>query len=112
MTDYTYYLLAGTGAGAIIAALALGLLITHQGSGVVNFAFGAMSAWAAYVYVDLRHGAYPLPIPGLPDRYHFAGGDVGFRWALLLAMLTGVSRSEVAELIEGTLFAGTASRSA
>ena len=90
MTDYLYYLLAGTGAGAIIAAFGLGLLITHQGSGVVNFSFGAMSAWAAYVYADLRRGAYPFPIPGLPDRYHFAGGDVGFRWAMLLALLTAV----------------------
>ncbi|MGB8860202.1 MAG: ABC transporter permease [Ilumatobacteraceae bacterium] len=90
MTDYLYYLLAGTGAGAIIAAFGLGLLITHQGSGVVNFGFGAMSAWAAYVYADLRRGAYPFPFPGLPARYHFASGDVGFRWALLLALLTAV----------------------
>ena len=90
MTDYLYYLLAGTGAGAIIAALGLGLLITHQGSGVVNFGFGAMSAWSAYVYADLRRGAYPFPFPGLPARYHFAGGDVGFRWAMLLALITAV----------------------
>ena len=88
MSDYVYYLLAGAGAGAIIAAFGLGLLITHQGSGVVNFGFGATSAWSAYVYADLRRGAYPFPIPGLPDRYHFAGGDIGFRWAFLLAMLT------------------------
>ena len=90
MTDYLFFLLLGVGAGAIIAAFGLGLLITHQGSGVVNFAFGAMSTWAAYVYADLRHGAYPFPFPGLPDRYHFAGGDVGFRWAMLLALLTAV----------------------
>lgn len=90
MTDYLFFLLLGAGAGAIIAAFGLGLLITHQGSGVVNFAFGAMSTWSAYVYADLRRGAYPLPFPGLPARYHFAGGDVGFRWALLLALLTAM----------------------
>jgi branched-chain amino acid transport system permease protein len=90
VSDYIYYLLAGCASGAIIAALALGLLITHQGAGVVNFGFGAMSAWAAYVYADLRRGAYPFPIPGLPDRYHFSGGDVGFRWAFILALLTAV----------------------
>jgi branched-chain amino acid transport system permease protein len=88
VTDYVYYLLAGTGAGAIIAAFGLGLVITHQGSGVVNFAFGAMSAWAAYVYADLREGMYPFPFPGLPARYHFAGGDVGLWWAMVLALLT------------------------
>jgi ABC-type branched-subunit amino acid transport system permease subunit len=105
MSDYVYYLLAGTGAGAIIAAFGLGLLITHQGSGVVNFSFGAMSAWSAYVYADLRRGAYPFPIPGLPDRYHFAGGDIGFRWAFLLAMLTaGVMGALVYLLVFRPLF--------
>ncbi len=87
MIDYLYYLLLGSGAGAIIAALGLGLVVTYQGSGVVNFAFGGMAMWSAYVYADLRQGAYPFPIPGLPPRYHFAN-DVGFRWALLLALLT------------------------
>ena len=88
MTDYVFFLLLGVGAGAIIAAFGLGLLITHQGSGVVNFAYGATASWAAFVYADLRRGAYVFPIPGLPARYHFAGGDVGFRWAMLLALLT------------------------
>ena len=105
MSDYVYYLLAGAGAGAIIAAFGLGLLITHQGSGVVNFGFGATSAWAAFVYADLRRGAYPFPIPGLPDRYHFAGGDIGFRWAFLLAMLTaGILGTVVYLLVFRPLF--------
>ncbi len=99
MTDYLYYLLAGTGAGAIIAAFGLGLLITHQGSGVVNFGFGAMSAWAAYVYADLRRGAYPLPFPGLPARYHFAGGDIGIRWAMLMALATAVVLGAIVYLL-------------
>jgi branched-chain amino acid transport system permease protein len=90
MTDYLFYLLLGSGAAAIMAAFGLGLVITHQGSGVVNFAHGAMAMWVAYVYADLRQGAYPFPIPGLPARYHFAG-DVGFRWAFLLAVLTAVA---------------------
>lgn len=91
MTDYAFYLLLGSAAGAIIAALGLGLMITYQGSGVVNFALGAMATWSAYVYADLREGAYPFPIPGLPDRYHFGGsleGDVGLVLALTLALAT------------------------
>jgi ABC-type branched-subunit amino acid transport system permease subunit len=87
MTDYLFYLLLGSGAGAIIAAFGVGLVVTHQGSGVVNFAFGAMAMWPAYVYADLRRGAYPFPVPGLPGRYH-VGHDVGFRWAMLLAVAT------------------------
>ncbi len=88
MTDYIFYLLLGSGAAAIIAALGLGLVITYQGSGIVNFAYGGMAMWTAFVYADLRQGAYPFPVAGLPARYHFGGGDVGFRWAFLLAMLT------------------------
>jgi branched-chain amino acid transport system permease protein len=87
VTDYAFYLLLGSGAGAIIAALGLGLVITFQGSGVVNFAYGAMTMWVVYVYADLRQGAYPFPIPGLPGRYHF-DDDVGFAWAMFLSLLT------------------------
>ena len=89
MTDYLFYLLLGSGAGAIMAAFGLGLVLTYQGSGVVNFAFGAMAMWDAYVYADLRTGSYPFPIPGIPGRYHF-GHDVGFRWAMILSLLTAV----------------------
>ncbi|MGB0113173.1 MAG: hypothetical protein WBP59_08120, partial [Ilumatobacteraceae bacterium] len=87
MSDYLFFLLLGSAAGAIIAMFGLGLLITHQGAGIVNFAYGAMATWAGYVYADLRRGAYPFPIPGLPERYHFAA-DVGFWPAMMLAMLT------------------------
>jgi branched-chain amino acid transport system permease protein len=87
LIDYTYYLLLGLGAGAIIAALAVGLVVSYQGSGVVNFAHGAVAMWAPYVYLDLRSGSYPFPIPGLPDRYRI-GHDVGFRWAFILSVVT------------------------
>lgn len=90
MIDYLFYILLGSAAGAIIAALGLGLVITFQGSGVVNFAQGAMAMWVAYVYADLRRGAYPFPIPGLPDRYHF-DDDVGFLWAMVLSLATAAA---------------------
>lgn len=98
MSDYLFFLLLGSAAGAIIAAFGLGLLITHHGSGVVNFAFGAMATWAGYVYADLRRGAYPFPVPGLPERYHFAD-DVGFWPAILLALATAAVLSLVAHLL-------------
>ena len=87
MTDYLFFILLGTGAGAIIAAFGLGLVVTYQGSGLVNFGYGAMATWSGYVYAELRQGAYPFPIPGLPDRYHF-GEDVGIWWAFGLSLLT------------------------
>ncbi len=87
MIDYGFYLLLGSGAAAIIAAFGLGLVITYQGSGVVNFAYGAMAMWVVYVYSDLRQGAYPFPVPGLPERYHF-GHSVGTPWAMALSLIT------------------------
>ena len=98
MTDYIFYLLLGSGAAAIIAAFGLGLVITYQGSGIVNFAFGGMAMWTAFVYADLRVGAYPFPVPGLPARYHF-GSDVGFRWAFFLAMATAVAMGLIVYLL-------------
>jgi branched-chain amino acid transport system permease protein len=87
LTQYLFFVLIGTGAGAIIAAFGLGLVVTYQGSGLVNFGYGAMASWVGYVYADLRQGSYPFPIPGLPDRYHF-GDDVGIWWAFALSLLT------------------------
>ena len=87
MTDYLFFLLLGAGAGAIIAAFGLGLVVTYQGSGLVNFGYGAIATWSGYVYADLRQGSYTFPIPGLPARYHF-GSDVGIWWAFGLSMLT------------------------
>ncbi len=87
MTDYLGYLALGTGAGAIIAAMALGLLLCQQGASIVNFSIGASMTWTAHVYADLRRGAYVFPFPGLPDRYQF-GDDVGLFWAMVLALAT------------------------
>ncbi len=104
MTDYLFFILLGSGAGAIIAAFGLGLVVTYQGSGLVNFGYGAMATWAGYVYADLRRGAYPFPIPGLPDRYHF-GEDVGIWWAFGLALLTaGVMGLLVYQLVFRPLY--------
>jgi branched-chain amino acid transport system permease protein len=98
MTDYAFYLLLGSGAGAIIAALGLGLVVTYQGSGIVNFAYGGMATWVAYVYADLRRGSYPFPIPGLPARYHF-GDDAGFVVALGVSLATAAVMGLVVYLL-------------
>ena len=91
MTDYLYYLLLGTGAGAIIAALGLGLVITYQGSGVVNFAYGAMAMWVGLRLRRSPSGRVPVPDPGSARPVPLRRGDVGFRWAMPLALLTAVA---------------------
>jgi branched-chain amino acid transport system permease protein len=68
---YLWFLLLGIGAGAIYAAIALGLLLTFRSSGVVNFAHGAAAMYAAYVFVGLRtDGDLLLPLPAAAGRLH------------------------------------------
>src|SRR5437763_15063537 len=68
---YVQFLLLGTGAGAIYAAIALGLLMTYRSSGVINFAHGAAAMYGAYVFVGLRvDGDLLLPLPGAVGRVH------------------------------------------
>ena len=72
MTPYIAALFAGVGAGAVYGLLALGVVTTFRGSGVVNFAHGAIAAWTAYVFWDLRTNAvYPLPFPGPANGLSF-----------------------------------------
>ena len=43
------FLTLGLGEGALIAAIGLGVVLTYRGSGVVNFATGAMAMTALNV---------------------------------------------------------------
>ena len=65
MGTYGTFLLLGLGNGAVFAALAMALVVTYRSSGVLNFATGAQSLYAAYTYTLLRQGQLLQPIPGL-----------------------------------------------
>lgn len=90
MTPYLAALVAGFGAGAVYGLLALGVVTTYRGSGVINFAHGAIATWTAYVFWDLRTNAsYPLPIPGPVDRISFgAGVRMTMVSAIVIALVT------------------------
>ena len=64
MTDYLFFILLGTGAGAIIAAFGLGLVVTYQGSGLVNFGYGAMATWVGVRLRGSAPGGLPVPDSG------------------------------------------------
>lgn len=53
MTDFVVYAILGLGAGVAYAALAFGVVVVYKGSGVLNFAHGAIAMFAAFVYADL-----------------------------------------------------------
>lgn len=71
MTDHLTFLLLGLGTGSVIAALGIGIVVTHRASRVVNFAHAATGTFLALAYYELRAtGDLVLPILGLPDRVH------------------------------------------
>ncbi len=69
MTDHFTYLLLGIGGGSVIAALAIGVVITHRASNVINLGHAAIGMYVAFAYYELRRsGELVLPILGLPGR--------------------------------------------
>jgi branched-subunit amino acid ABC-type transport system permease component/ABC-type branched-subunit amino acid transport system ATPase component len=59
MGDVIKFFLLGLGGGGTYALLALGVVVTYRGSGVVNFANGAVALVGAATFFELR-GAIPL----------------------------------------------------
>jgi branched-chain amino acid transport system permease protein len=50
------FILLGLGPGALIAGIALGVVLTYRGSGVINLATGAVAMLAGYAFWALRTG--------------------------------------------------------
>lgn len=66
MMRYIEFGILGFGTGAVIAALALGLVVAYRASGVINFGHGAIASYTAYTYNSLRTDG-TMPIPPLPN---------------------------------------------
>jgi branched-chain amino acid transport system permease protein len=91
MTDHLLFLIVGLGAGAAYAALAMALVTTYRGTGVINIAQGAMAMWAAFVYDELRRqGDLVLPVGRV---------DLGGGLQVWPALLTGVAVAAALGLI-------------
>ena len=52
--EFIRFVLLGLGAGGLYALAAQGIVLVYRGSGVINFAQGAMGLVVAYVYYDMR----------------------------------------------------------
>jgi sulfate-transporting ATPase len=85
MAVYGTFLFLGLGNGAVFAALAMALVVTYRSSGVLNFATGAQSLYAAYTYALLRQGQLLQPVPGLHATIS-VGGPMGFAPALVITL--------------------------
>src|SRR5919198_2482487 len=58
MEHLLLFVVLGVGSGALIAAIALSIVLTYRGAGVINIAAGAIAMFGAYVYYGLRSGGY------------------------------------------------------
>ena len=71
-TKVVSQLALGLGTGALIAGIAVGVVLTYRGSGVVDFSKGAVAIFIGYVFHELRTNGRivipPLPNPLALDR--------------------------------------------
>src|SRR5262245_45055928 len=50
------FALLGLGAGSLIAGIAIGIVLTYRGSGIINLATGAVAMLAGYAFWSLKVG--------------------------------------------------------
>ena len=65
----------GLGTGSLIAGIALGVVLTYRGSGVVDFSKGAVAIFIGYVFHELRTNGR-IVIPPLPNPLALVEGVV------------------------------------
>jgi branched-chain amino acid transport system permease protein len=58
MRDILLFALLGLGSGALIAGIALAIVLTYRGSGIINLATGGIAMLAGYSYWSLKTGEY------------------------------------------------------
>lgn len=99
MRESIAYLLIGLGAGAFYAMLAAGVVVAFKGSGVINFAHGAMAMFVAFQFHYLKTKSrlqlpwvdfLPFHWLNIPVTITFGDGRMGFVPAFILSMLTAV----------------------
>jgi branched-chain amino acid transport system permease protein len=101
MKDAISFLLVGIGAGGFFALLATGIVIAYRGSGVINFAQGAVAMFTAFQFDSARKkGIIQMPwvdiLPtktlNLPVRIKVGPETgVGFIPGLMIALVTAIA---------------------
>jgi ABC-type branched-subunit amino acid transport system ATPase component/branched-subunit amino acid ABC-type transport system permease component len=61
MREFLQFAVLGLGAGAVYALLAYGVIVVYRGSGIINFAHGAMAMTGAYLSTVWLHGSLGVP---------------------------------------------------
>jgi branched-subunit amino acid ABC-type transport system permease component len=84
MHNILLFALLGLGSGALVASVALGVVLSYRGSGIINLSIGAMVMLAGNVFWALRSGKLGFALPTLP--------------ALVLTLLVMIVAGAVIEL--------------
>src|SRR5919201_1438925 len=58
MQQVLLFVLLGLGSGALIACIALAVVLTYRGAGIINLASGAMAMLSGYAFWSLTSGEY------------------------------------------------------
>src|SRR4051812_30949964 len=58
MREILLFALLGLGSGALIAGIALAVVVTYRGSGIINLATGGVAMVAGYSFWSLKTGEY------------------------------------------------------
>jgi branched-chain amino acid transport system permease protein len=66
VTQIVLFALLGLGTGAVIAGLAVSVVITFRGSGIINLATGTVAMVAAYAFWALRSGYFHFTLSTTP----------------------------------------------
>jgi branched-subunit amino acid ABC-type transport system permease component len=100
MEQALLFLILGLGLGSIYAALGAGLVVVYRGSGVINFAQGAMAMYGVFTFDELRrNGVLKLPwVDFLPTKWlnvpvtiKLSDEGLGLWTSLILALLVGAA---------------------
>jgi sulfate-transporting ATPase len=88
MNEFLRFAVLGLGFGALYALAAQGVVLIYRGSGIINFAQGAMGMVGAFVYFELHYQPIAL-----------GGGLAQTRWAFWPALAAGVVTSALLGLL-------------
>ena len=66
MKDIILFTLLGLGGGAVIAGIAMAVVVTHRGSGIINLATGAIAMVSAYGFWALKSGFFHVTFGTVP----------------------------------------------
>jgi branched-chain amino acid transport system permease protein len=60
------FAILGLGSGSLIAGVAVAIVLTYRGSGIINLSTGAIAMLAGYSYWSLKTGTYGVDMPTAP----------------------------------------------